>query len=204
MIKVLKLKSKENVLKSFQPSIKKPIVNNIVIFVFILLLESCGGQQYKKKEESWEYPADNLYPTIMKSVPRIDGPPRVAVELKPKSLKLDCTLRNDSPYYWCGVDGEIKNPDPKLPKTVSTVYQRVVNAKGKKASENLIKRLKKANVPVFLVAPHTYSIDNDGTLGNYMYGIYNGDECMDIWDDYSACPVTAKKFDIYTGKYLTK
>ncbi len=178
------------------------ISNDVLIFIFLLLFQSCSGQQYKKKKEQWEYPADNIYPTIMKQVPRNGGPPRVAVELTPKSLKFDCTLRNDSPYYWCGVDGVITNPDPKLPVRISTVYQRIVDARGKIVSESLIMRFKKANKPVFLVAPHTFSIGDDGTLGNYMYGIYNDDECVDLWDDYSACPTTAKRLDIFTGKYL--
>ncbi len=138
----------------------------------------------------------------MKSVIREGGPPSVAVELKPESLEFDCTLRNDSPYYWCGVKGVIKNTDPKLPSKVGTVYQRVVDSKGKKVSEALISRLKKANIPVFLVAPHTFSIDDDGTFGNYMYGIYNRDECMDLWDDYSACPKSVKKLNVFTGKYI--
>lgn len=69
-------------------------------------------------------------------------------------------------------------------------------------SKELIKRLKKANRPVFLVAPHTFTIDDDSTLENYMYEIYNSDECMDIWDDYSAYLKTAKKLDIFTGEYI--
>ena len=175
------------------------MVNRIKTLIFLLSLSSCSSFQEKSKQIKYEYPPDNPYPTIMKKA-KSSEMLALLVELKPKSLKFDCTLRNDSPYYWCGVDGVIQNPDPKLPKKVGTTYHRVVNLEGKKVSENLIKRLKKANKPVFLVTPRSFHID-DNEFGNLMFGIYNEDECMNLFHDYSTCPGTSKKLNIFTGKY---
>jgi len=174
-------------------------VNNFIFFTLFCFLFACTTEE--KRSTEWEYPPVNPYPTVMNEGKCKDGPPCIIVELDPKSLKFDCTLRNDSPYYWCGIDGQIKNPDPKLPKIVGTVFHRIVDKKGKKTSKELVNRLKKADKPVFLVAPTGYYIKSN-EFGNAIFGIYNEDECMNLFYDFSSCPESAKKLDLYKGNYI--
>jgi hypothetical protein len=129
--------------------------------------------------------------------------PCLVVQLKTESLHFGCTLRNDSPYYWCGVNGLIAYPDHKLPKKVGIMFHTVVSEKTKKVVEKLISDLKRANKDVYLVSPPGYFIDNDSNeLTNKMFGIYNHDICVDMFYDYSICPKTAKKFDVFTNKFI--
>jgi len=177
--------------------------NNVKIILFFLLITSCSYlKKQQKKEVEYIYPPINKFPSVMKEIQTKDGPV-LMVELKPESLEFECTLRNDSPYYWCGIDGEIKNPDPKIPSKVTTVYHTVVTEKGKSASLKFVKRLKELKKPVFFIITCGVDVDKqDYTLSAQMFGAYNEYECMEVFGDYSLCPETSKILDIHTGEYV--
>ena len=179
-------------------------VNSIVISLIFIFFAACSSSYMGLKEDNvkWDYAPLNPYPSVMKEVKCERDTPCVLIELKPESLQLDCTLRNDSPYYWCGVSGKIKYPDTKLPERVDTVFHSVVSKVVKKNTERLIKRLKESGKPVFLFSPPQFFIDDANEFTNKMFGIYNEDECADMFYQYFICPETAKKFDVYSNKYI--
>ncbi len=176
----------------------------ITLVVALLSLLGCSvGKMKQQKDAQFEVTSRNPYPTIMQEFRNKDDISYFIVELKPESLQFDCSLRNDSPYYWCGVDGELKKRDLKLPEKIGTVFQSVVEQKVKLAAKKLILRLKKANKAVYLVSPIAYFIDKkSGEFTNTIRGIYNEDECMNLFDDFSTCPQSAKKFDLYGNRYI--
>lgn len=45
-------------------------------------------------------------------------------------------------------------------------------------------------------------MDDKKSVSSQLYGFYNSKECIDLFDDYSLCPNTAKKLDIFSGKYI--
>lgn len=198
MIKVSWPKSKGSILKSILKNTwMQKLKNNFIAPTIVVLFSACSPLQNTKTDNT----LTNPYPSIMKLFVYKERVPSLIVELEAKSLTFKCSLRNDSPYYWCGIEGNINNPDFKLPKKVIVTFHRVVDKKTKKVAENFFQKLKTSNKPIFLVSPNSYQISNN-EFGNLMFGVYNEDVCMDLFRDFEACPKSAKKFDLYSNSYI--
>jgi hypothetical protein len=203
MTKVSLQKNKDEYLKKNFKNIKKQKLKNKLTLLIFFLIFSCSNI-VNKEESLYETPEKfkDKFPfsTIKKTCE--DDLPCYVIELKPESLSLECSLRNDSPYYWCHVSGVLKNPDPKLPKKISTVFHSVVGPEAKTRSEKFVIRLKKSKKPVYLITINGYFISQDKELISQLTGLFNEDECIEIYNDYSACRESKKKFNIHSGKYI--
>lgn len=179
-------------------------LNNCLSFLLLLLvISSCSLNAEKNKEIEYIYPPDNPFPSIFQVRRYKDQNLGLTAKLKPKTIKMSCRLRNDSPYYWCDFEGKLISPDPKLPKKISSTFHVVVAEIGKKAALSFAKRMRKNNEPVTIVLARRASKSNaDDSIYSQLFGVFNSKECFDVFDRYSLCPKTAKKLDIFSGKYL--
>lgn len=179
--------------------------NNVKIILFFMLITSCSYlKKQLKKEVEYIYPPVNQFPSIMTEI-ESDGNPALLLKLKPESIYISCNLRNDSPYYWCSLEGEVEKPDPKLPKKVFSVYHTVMPEKGKLASLQLYKRLRKTKKTVFVILAIGVSIDkDDNDISGQFLGLFTDIECMHVFGDYSLCPRSSKILNIHSGKYINR
>lgn len=176
-------------------------LNIRILLIFSII--SCAQVDKKNKETEYIYPPDNPYPSVFTVRRYKDKNVGLTAKLKPETVNISCRLRNDSPYYWCDFEGELISPDPKLPKKIASTFHVVVAEAGKIAAINLAKRMKKNNEPVVIVLEMRASVSKEyNFIHSQLFGIYNNKECFDVFERYSLCPDTAKKLDIFTGKYL--
>lgn len=173
------------------------------VLLFLILTVSCSHVEKNSKDPEYIYPPNNPFPSIFTVRKYKDQNIGLTANLKPQTIKMSCRLRNDSPYYWCDFEGELVSPDPKLPKKISSTFHVVVAEIGKKAALNFAKRAKQNNEPVTIVLEMRASITNiDNSIYSQLFGVYNSKECFDVFEKYSLCPNTAKKVDIFSGKYI--
>lgn len=158
-----------------------------VLFIF------CIGCSLTDKKETYVYPPTNPYPSIFTEVETQLSTPNLSVEVYAKSLEISCLLRNDSPYYWCFIDGKIINKDKNLPKKVATFFHTVVDESGMEKSKKLVQRMKKNGIPVTMILNIGIYINKEaGELSAQLIGLFNKKECMNLFGDYSVCPSTSK------------
>ena len=181
-----------------------PELSSFIRVLFsLILMTSCSQTDKKVKRPEYIYPPDNPFPSIFTVRRYKDQNVGLTAKLKPETIKMSCRLRNDSPYYWCDFEGELVTPDPKLPKKVSSTFHVVVAEIGKKAALKFAKRMKKNNEPVVIVLEMRASKTKvDNSIYSQLFGVYNSKECFDVFDRYSLCPKTAKKLDIFSGRYI--
>lgn len=181
---------------------KLKLSSNLILILLHSFIISCSQVSKNSKKLEWNYPPDNPFPSIFTVGKYSDQNIGLTAKLKPETIKMSCRLRNDSPYYWCDFEGELVSPVLELPTKISSTFHVVVDDTGKKAALNFAKRMKKNNEPVVIVLEMRAFITKvDNSLYSQLFGIYNSKECFDVFDDYSLCPETAKKLDIFTGKY---
>lgn len=175
------------------------LINILLVFSFV----SCSQISKEYSTPKWNYPPDNPFPSILKQKEYADQRVALLAKLKANTLKMTCNLRNDSPYYWCGLEGELLNPSSELPKKLGTFFHVVVAEEGKQAAINLTNRMIENGEAVTAVLnTRPFIMDDNKSVSSQLYGFYNSKECFDLFDDYSLCPNTAKKLDIFSGKYL--
>lgn len=175
------------------------------VLLSLILTISCSHVEKKSKEPEYIYPPENPFPSIFTVRKYKDQNIGLTANLKPQTIEMSCRLRNDSPYYWCDFEGELVSPDPKFPKKISSTFHVVVGEIGKKTALNFAKRAKQNNEPVTIVLEMRASITNiDNSIYSQLFGVYNSKECFDVFERYSLCPNTAKKLDIFSGKYIEK
>lgn len=173
-------------------------INLIFIFIFTY---ACSQIPKAEKKPNWKYPPTNPFPSILKTRHYGDG--NIALSTELKSINMSCRLRNDSPYYWCDLEGELINPDSTLPTKISSTFHVVVGEKGKIATLSLLKRLKKTNKPITIILEKSAFITSvDNSIYSQLLGLYTADECFDLLYDFSLCPTNAKKLEIFTGNYI--
>ena len=84
-----------------------------------------------------------------------------------------------------------------------STFHVVVNNIGKRNAFNFVKRLKNNKGPIFIVlADRPSYIKEENAIFSQLYGIYSNEECFDLFDDYSLCPSSAKKLNIFSGEYI--
>lgn len=175
----------------------------IINLFFIISITSCSQINKRNKEIDYIYPPDNPFPSIFTVRKYKDQNIGLTAKLNPETIKMSCRLRNDSPYYWCDFEGELISPDPKLPKKIASTFHVVVAKEGKKVAINFAKRMKKYDEPVVLVLEKGAFISKEHNLiYSQLFGVYNSKECFDVFHDYSLCPKSAKKLNIFTGDYI--
>ncbi len=175
------------------------------VLLLLILTVSCSHKAKEAEEPEYIYPSENPFPSIFTVRKYKDQNIGLTAKLKPETIKMSCRLRNDSPYYWCDFEGSLISPDPKLPKKVSSTFHRVVTEIGKKAALNFAKRMKNNNEPVIIVlASRPFFSDGHDLIYSQLLGVYSSKECFDVFEDYSLCPNTAKKLDIFLGEYIVE
>lgn len=178
--------------------------NRIILFAIVAFALSCSGTSTKnisKKEKIYVSTKKKIIPNFTIRSIREDEFPCLITEVKHISLHFGCTLRNDSPYYWCSLETMFTKPTQKLPSKSVHVFPSVVNDEIKIQFEKFMERLKNAKKPVFIVGFDEFFVDDENhQLINKMHGAFNEQECMDFDNDFTQCPKTAKRLNIYTGK----
>lgn len=164
------------------------------IVLLILELSSCASLHTVTIEQNAA--TLNPYPAIMNIGKNESGATIHIIELIPTSLDLSCNLRNDSLYYWCTLSADLKNTSPQLPARIEATYHRAIDKKAVETSKRFIRQIRKDNV-VYVVTPQGFTVNADA-FSNLLFGIYSDAECMDLFFDYSQCPVDAKKIDIFS------
>lgn len=172
-------------------------------FLFFPLLFTLSCSSVNKNTATLSTSAKNPYPKIFESVNAHDGNLELLARVEPSSLTLDCSLRNDSPYYWCYVEADLIKKNSKYPQKVGAVYHTVVDDKGVKVSKDIIDQFKKNKSKMVLVISFKASInDKDNMFSAQLMGMYNSKVCINLFDDYSNCPKKSKKIDVHTGDVL--
>jgi hypothetical protein len=184
---------------------KLKLISSLISILLLAFIISCSQVAKDGKKPEWNYPPDNPFPSIFTVKKYDDQKIGLVAELKPKTIKMSCRLRNDSPYYWCDFEGELVSPVLNLPKKISSTFHVVVAETGKNAALNFAKRIKKSKEPTIIILEMRAAITNvDNSIYSQLFGIYNSKECFDVFENYSLCPKTAKKLNIFTGKFLRK
>ncbi|MBE8222005.1 MAG: hypothetical protein HAW60_04665 [Bdellovibrionales bacterium] len=141
----------------------------------------------------------NIFPEIFEFLLTNDGDDHYyKVEVIPKALHFECTMRNDYPHYWCGIEAKIKYPSPKLPKVVDFNF---MSSKPKYYVDNykkLINKLKKSKEKLYLLSRYFAFISNsfsEPIIVGQLHGMHNKNICLNWFDDFQDCPKTAKHFN---------
>lgn len=171
-------------------------------FLLIICICSCSGIG-NKKEIKWNYPLDNPFPEILQTREYDSDRIGIIAKLSPESVQFSCRLRNDSPYYWCDIEGTLTKPKLGFPSKITSTFHVVVDINGRNNAKNFISRLKSNKKFIHVVLVHNPSISEiDNSIYAPLLGIYNIKECIDLFHNYSLCPKAAKKLDIFSGKYI--
>lgn len=171
-------------------------MKKLIISIYIIF---CVGCTLSEKKESYEYqPPNNPYPNIFTTVETQLSSPKLTVDVRASSLELSCSMRNDSPLYWCYLDGELIKTDKTRSYKVETFYHVVVDKAGVSKSKNMVERMRKNGDPVtLLVNMHVYIGGASRNFQAQLVGLYNNKECMNLFEDYSTCPEASKVIHLW-------
>lgn len=158
------------------------------LLIYFLLITSCSTLLKDKYPVEWKSP----FPSILEDI-YLEKEEQLVYKAKlvASSLEFDCTLRNDSPYYWCGIDGTFVEKDPKLPSTLSGLYHSVVNIKGKKVSEKIVSKMIKKKEIISVISTNRAGKYDDYILVKIL-AFYNSEFCITFFGHDEFCPKTAK------------
>lgn len=115
------------------------MLNKLFFFNLLLVLFSCSNIQ--KKE--YTYPMSNPYPKVFDTVEDEYYGDLLKTNIKASTIKFECTERNDQPYFWCGIDGELIGTAQELPSKIETIFHVQLPKWAVHNVEILLKKIKK-------------------------------------------------------------
>ena len=168
--------------------------NNNLILLFLLILPSCSNVQ----EKQYIYPASNPYPQIFETVLDEHLGDLLKTKIMASTISLDCTERNDQPYFWCGIDGELDRKVEGMPPRLETIFHVQLPKWGVRNVEKLLNKIKKRSEILTVVIHRNPKIDKKrNSFWNQLFLFYDEKSCVAFLETENHCPNKAKVENIY-------
>lgn len=163
----------------------KIILASIVFFLACTKIKNPSDDPIAKPYKMPENP----FPSIMEQFYSYKLPV-YRFEIKTNNLAFDCTKRNDSELYWCGIDTELMHPDKNLPHLITMLLSSSISSEDIDFYRAAIKRFSSNTHPTFLLGifPSKMEIEGKTSIFGKYYGIYNAQECLNWYGYFEDCP----------------
>ena len=166
-------------------------------FLFISLLTtllSCS--QIKKKE--YIYPRSNPYPEIFEIVKDEHYGDLLKTKIKASTIKFECTERNDQPYYWCGIDGELERRTQDLPSKLETIFHVQLPKWGVRNVKSLLRKIQKRSDLLTMIIHRDPKIDTKrNAFWNQLFLFFDKKSCVAFLNTENHCPKETRVENIY-------
>ncbi len=170
--------------------------SSLIIITFFVLLFSCSVGH--KRADDYIYPESNPYPKIFKTILHSEYGELLKTDLETSSLSFDCTQRNDQPYYWCGIDGELVTKKSGLPSRLETIFHVQLPEWAVSNVTQMIKTIKKRSQKLTVIIHRNPQVDvKKNAFWNQLFLFYDNRSCIAFLDTESLCPKSAKVENIY-------
>lgn len=181
--------------------------NSFYFLVCLFFVYACGLQPKKLDTKSdndydddWVLPA-NDYPKIFELY-KGSSVPVYRIKIGPKSLKFECSKRNDYPHYWCIIRANVIHNYDKYPKKILVSFMSSRNIAFVKKYEEYIERIRKdSKVASLNVSYTTFEIDEKELepirqFSGIFIGLEAEDLCINWFNYFENCPWGLKKIKL--------
>lgn len=174
------------------------IRNSFYLLICIFLLNACSLQSKALETKSdddydeWVLPV-NDYPEIFELY-KGSSVPVYRVKIEPKSLKFECSKRNDYPHYWCNIRAVVIHDIDEYPNKILVSFMSSRSKEFVKKYEEYIERIKNNSKRASLNVSYTaFDIDEKKLEPMRQFsGVFVGLEtekfCINWFNYFDNCP----------------